>query len=272
MQLSPDQFPGARPSQMVMEGADRYRKKMGITSPVLNSATSFVPPSASRAMGQAYDNLQDGRNDPETQAAYRQLSDHIGRQYDHMTAPTSKGGMGIDVDESMEDPYGNPYHGVADQLVRRIGQDVENNHHITVLSTNATGGRPYGGLTPQRNTELRAVHDVMGHVAAGRAVDSGGEEAAYQSHASLFPPETHRALSTEFRGQYHGMLQDQQFRIPKMGLMPANLSDPHKLPMKPGEDISGALIKAHQQNARFGMLPDEELKGANPQRGAKDWD
>jgi hypothetical protein len=48
---------------------------------------------------------------------------------------------------------------------------------------------------------FRAVHDVFGHAATGRAFDPHGEEAAFRSHYAMFSPQARPAMATETRGQ-----------------------------------------------------------------------
>lgn len=94
------------------------------------------------------------------------------------------------------DPYVTASGAPNSKAMRR---DVRDNRHISVLSTAVTGSHPF--LTDAENDLFRAVHDIFGHAATGRAFDQDGEEAAYQHHRSMFSNRAIPALTTETRVQ-----------------------------------------------------------------------
>jgi hypothetical protein len=139
----------------------------------------------------------------EAEPHYRALVEETKRQFDFMTSPRSKGGMGLDVEVTAGDPYSKPsnipnsLYGAPDPA--GMMRDVRENNRIKVLSSELTGGHPF--LTNDENNMFRAVHDVFGHAATGRGFDAHGEEAAFRSHFSMFSPMARGAMATETRAQ-----------------------------------------------------------------------
>ena len=241
------QFVGASPVPEVAAGASRYRKMNGFLAPEQDYRQSVVPPSQTQAMGRAYAQLPD--YDAQALPAYRQMAEETGRQFDHMTKPRSKGGMGIDVSVHDTDPYG------ADdwsKVMPELRNDIVNNGHIGVLSTRSTGGHEV--FSNDQNDMFRAVHDVFGHLGSGRGVDRHGEEAAYQKHAAMFSPQARGALATETRGQNsalhanNGVFQDQ-----KIAVMPGQYQVPRNLSSLQFGEMAGARQMAVEKNRQQGL-------------------
>jgi|SRR5881398_829700 len=204
---------GASPVPSIVAGANGYAEKSGIEP--LNTGFGHVvmPESVSRRIASAYDRMPSFDN--QAVPAFHAMAEETGRQFDHMTRPRSKGGMGIDVEVTKHDPYGAAgYHTVIPEL----RDDVENNHRIKVLSTGSTGGHPY--FSNDQNDMFRAVHDVFGHLGSGRGVDFGGEEAAFQKHSSMFSPLARQAMTSETRGQNSSLRVTGQFPEQKIALLP----------------------------------------------------
>lgn len=122
--------------------------------------------------------------------SYRALEESVNKQYEHMTTPTEKGGMGINVQVVSESPYTHP---------QDMHEDVTKNKTLRVLSTQATGG--HGLWSDEQNDRFRAVHDMFGHLATARDFSPHGEEAAFASHAAMLPNRALRALTSETRAQ-----------------------------------------------------------------------
>jgi hypothetical protein len=183
----------------VVRGANAYRASQGMApvSPQRSFANVAVDPVVSRHIAGLYEAAQS--NDPAAHASFGAMREDTMRQFDHMTAPTHRGGMGMNVDVTQHDPYtpqGTPedpngFHAMA--------RDVTQNKHISVLDTGATGGHPY--FSNDENNAFRAVHDTFGHVGSGRDFDRNGEEAAWRSHSSMFSPAARPAMTAETRGQ-----------------------------------------------------------------------
>lgn len=147
--------------------------------------------------------------------AYLRMRDETHRQFEHMTAPRSRGGLGIEANVTHEDPYEN-----AGALMH----DVTHNHRLNVLSTRSTGGHPL--FSDDDNDMFRAVHDYYGHFGTGRGFDRHGEEAAYQAHARMFSPLARQALATETRGQNAMLIRRGAFPQQKIALIGADRAVP----------------------------------------------
>jgi hypothetical protein len=143
------------------------------------------------AMYKTFERGQSGPLSPEMHRSYEALRQHLGPQFEQLTAPRSEGGAGIDVQFTEENPY---------ESFSEMHNDVSQNNRLKIWST-AAGGTSHGIMSDRENDMFRAVHDAYGHLGIGRNFDRHGEEAAYLSHAQMFPPEAHQALAAETRGQ-----------------------------------------------------------------------
>lgn len=236
---------GSSPVEAVSAASQRYAHEQGFHLPEANYSRVVMPASASHALGAAYDRMPEF--DKSAVPAYRALKEETGRQYDLMTRPRAKGGLGLSVEVQHEDPYG------ADDVNKVFGEfrgDVVNNHRMKVLSTQATGGHPI--FSNDDNDMFRAVHDVFGHLGSGRGVDFDGEEAAYQKHSRMYSPLARQALATETRGQnsalrLHGSFQDQ-----KVGVLPEHMQGLQFGANAP--DRAQAAERARAKNVAQGIL------------------
>jgi hypothetical protein len=156
--------------------------------------------------------------DHEAVPAFRALREETSRQFEHLTRSRSRGGLGIDVSVTPHDPYAN---------AGAMHSDVNNNSHLAVLSTTSTGGHPF--FSNDENDQFRAVHDAFGHMATNRSFDRHGEEAAYQSHATMFTPLASQALATETRGQNAHLIRRGSFAAQKIALLPGSTADAPRL-------------------------------------------
>lgn len=159
--------------------------------------------------------------------AYEALRSEVKEQFDYLVND-----MGIKVDVVEQDPYKNGSEMMA---------DLEQNGHISVLSTAATGGHPL--FTNEENDMFRAVHDVFGHAGAGTNFDRNGEEASFISHFQMFSPLAAQALATETRGQnswltYSG---NDTFAEQKIALLPPVMTLPYP---NEGQQDAQALLKS----------------------------
>lgn len=243
-----DQFNvGSAPVPEVAAGAARFRQTMGYTSPEPDYSRAVIPASASRAIGKHYADLPD--YDPAAVSSYHAMAEEVGRQFDHMTAPRSKGGMGISVHVSDEDPYS--IEGDRPPIMHQLRSDVENHGRMSVLSTRSTGSHPV--FTDDQNDMFRAVHDTFGHLGSGRAIDMHGEDAAYQKHAGMFSPQARGALATETRGQNSALHLTGTFQDQKIAILPRKYHRPGNLsPLQFGE-MHQAAHDAVAENRKFGI-------------------
>lgn len=209
-------FPGASPDPRIAAGALRYQQQHGLATGPADFGHVVMPGAATQALSEAYGRLP--HFDSGAVPAYRAMREEVGRQFDHLTAPRSKGGMGISIEATAHDPYGQ--HSV-DDVVNEIRHDVNENNRIKVLSTKTTGGHPF--FTDDENDMFRGVHDLFGHLGSGRGVDRHGEEAAYRKHAAMFSPLARQAMATETRGQNSWLHRKGDFPEQKVGLLPSPL-------------------------------------------------
>jgi hypothetical protein len=201
----------------IQHSAAQYRTEHGIARPRSTDYSGIVMPrTASRQIARAYDKLPDF--DPKALPAFHAMRHEVGQQFEHMTKPASRGGLGLHVEVTDEDPYQED--GVYG-IIRNAKRDVEANNRLKVLSTRATGG--HAVFSNDENDMFRAVHDLYGHLGSGRGVDIHGEEAAYQKHASMFSPLARQALATETRGQNAGLHATGDFVDQKIGILPAHM-------------------------------------------------
>lgn len=240
---------GANAVPEIAAGAARYRQMNGLLTPEQDYSRAVIPPSQTAAIGRAYMDMPEF--DQRALPAYHAMREQTGRQFDFMTRPQSKGGMGIDVSVQKEDPYGGFASG-PDNIIRDLRHDVENNHHISVLSTGVTGGHPV--FSNDENDMFRAVHDVFGHLGSGRGVDRHGEEAAFQKHAAMFSPLARRAMATETRGQNSALhLNGGQFQEQKVGFLPQHMTLSRNLQSLQFGEMAGARDFARFHNRRLGI-------------------
>jgi hypothetical protein len=143
--------------------------------------------------------------------AYREFRDETAAQFDFLTRPTSRNGLGIEVGTAPRDPY-------PDAAAMML--DLHDHRRLLVYSTAACGnGHPF--LSDDENDMFRAVHDAFGHAAIGRGFDRHGEEAAWCKHATMYSALGRRALATETRGQTCTLIyQGTRFPEQKMMLLP----------------------------------------------------
>lgn len=205
---------GATPDPRIAAGALHYQRQHGLAPGPSNFSHVVMPSAATKAISAAYGRLPEF--DSGALPAYRAMREEVGRQYDFMSKPRSKGGLGISVESTADDPYGK--HSV-DDVVNEIRHDINEKNHIKVLSTKTTGGHPF--FSNDENDMFRAVHDVFGHLGSGRGVDRHGEEAAYRKHSAMFSPLARQAMATETRGQNSWLHRQGDFPEQKVGLLPS---------------------------------------------------
>jgi hypothetical protein len=199
------------PVRAVVEGARRYNAQNGLkTRDHWDYSRIIVAPEAIAKIGAAYMSLP--FIDNAAPAAWRAMAEETKRQFDLITAPVSRGGLGITVTVEQADPYDTSAPGGT----RLFIEDVANGR-MRVMSTATTGSHFF--FSDDVNDMFRAAHDIFGHAGTGRGVDRHGEEAAYRKHSTMFSPLARKALATETRGQNHAMIaaggvfQDQRVAV-----------------------------------------------------------
>lgn len=193
--------------------ADLYKQHHGLAPhPPVDYSRVVALPDSTRALAKGYD-LLSNRPQEEAFPAFHAMGEETGRQFDYLTRSPKRGGLGLSVFTSRENPYSGP---------QEMFNDIADNKRIRVLSDSATGGHPV--FSPDQNEQFRAVHDVFGHYATGRGFDRHGEEAAYLHHARMYSPLARRALAVETRGQNSSLITNGTFPRQKVGLMGAQAS------------------------------------------------
>ena len=172
------------------------------------STYALVDEDRARRIAEEYEKAEHRPNDPEVQAAYRQMVKETLEQYKAILATGIKIEM---IPAGAKDPYA--------ETPRMATEDARNNNHLWVYSTRegfGTGeefspdGNPLledsgftdaNGVPMLANDVFRAVHDYFGHVKEGVGFRADGEENAWRAHAAMYSPLARRAMTTETRGQ-----------------------------------------------------------------------
>lgn len=240
---------GSSPDPFVSEMSNRYSEMNGLRVPPRlgpRFGNVVITRPATEEIGRAYDALPDF--DPKAAPAFKQMAEESGRQYDYLTKPRSRGGMGIDVEVTKQDPYQEDgVHGI----INNIRNDLRENNRIKVFATAATGGHPI--FTDDQNDMFRAVHDVFGHLGTGRGVDRHGEEAAFQNHANMFSPLARQALASETRGQNSSLHLNGGFGPQKVALLPERMQRAQFGLSGTPADQQAAVEEARLKNAQQGL-------------------
>ena len=200
----------------IRASARSYARQSGIHLPDRDYSKVVAHPSVTQQVGQAY-----GRMASFNEAAlpaYHAMREETLRQFDHMTSPRSRGGLGLNVEVSKEDPYGS---GGLNTIYREFRDDVVHNNRMKVYSTASSGGHPI--FDNDTNDAFRAVHDVYGHLGSGRGIDRHGEEAAFQKHSRMFSPLARQAMTSETRGQNSAYMVEGGFPEQKVNVLPSHM-------------------------------------------------
>lgn len=251
---------GASPVGDIRRGSEDYSRRNGIYVPPAVAhgyGRVAITRAASQQIGRTYDALPDF--DQRAIPAYRQMREELGRQYDHITKPRSKGGMGIDIEVSKEDPYGfagekpkaDYSNWDANRIVGEMRDDVQNSNRMRVYATASTGEHPF--FSNDENDMFRGVHDVFGHLASGRGIDMHGEEAAYQKHSAMFSPLARQALASETRGQNSSLHLNGQFGPQKVALLPEHMQSAQFARTGGLEQIRQSALDARAENRKQGI-------------------
>lgn len=166
--------------------------------------------------------------------AFRAMHEETKRQFDYLTRPRAKGGLGVEVGVTSHDPY--EHNGEPDPA--GMMADARRGR-LNVMSSATTGGHPVFGN--EGNDMFRAVHDYFGHFKTGRGFDQHGEEAAYQAHARMYSPLARQALATETRGQNAMLHRRGAFPDQKVALLPSGTM------RQPTPRNRGALLREARQ-------------------------
>jgi hypothetical protein len=201
------------------DGAARYAATVGLRSrpDVVDFAAIVACPVRARQICAAY--LAGPVWDRAAVPAYRRFIRETAAQFEFLTRPQRRGGLGVQVAVGAEDPYPD-----AAAMVR----DLVTNQRLRVYATGGPGNA-HSLLSPEENDMFRAVHDAFGHAASGRGFDRHGEEAAWRKHLQLYSPLARLAMTTETRGQtsvFIWHLAGRRFPTQKTMLLPSVFCTP----------------------------------------------
>ncbi len=193
-------YTGFKPAQ---QAAERYMRDVGMN---YNPPEAYVPVDVERArrIAAEYDKMPHAPNDPAVRAAYQKLADETMAQYD----AARRAGVKFEFMPEGKDIYGNPRNALKDIYQNNRMYVFPTESGFGTLGADVSGnpllqktGETWGGKPVLVNDAFRAVHDYFGHAKNGVGFRAGGEENAWQAHASMFSPEARRALTSETRGQ-----------------------------------------------------------------------
>jgi hypothetical protein len=210
--------------ECIAAGVDRYHPRLESVPPIPTAFDRvYGCPVWGRQIAAAY--MAAPVVDPRALRVYQVFRDETMHQFEFLTAPTGRGGLGVQVEVQPTDPYPDAVAMTA---------DLRENHRLKVYAT-ASSGNEHPVLTADENDAFRAVHDAFGHAAIGRGFDYDGEEAAWLSHCRMYSTVAWRALTTETRGQNCAMLFacDGAFPKQKAVLLPSQFSDPNSVRLVP---------------------------------------
>jgi hypothetical protein len=192
-----------------------YAQAAGRPVPAVDFTTVVNCPDRGRQIAEAYEAAP--RFDPSAIPAYTAFVRETVRQFQFLTRPIERGGLGVEVVLSQRDPYPD---------AATMMNELRERHRLRIYMT-AACGNPHPYLADFENAMFRAVHDAFGHAAMGSEFGADGEEAAWLAHSHLYSPLARRALTTETRGQQAALLYGNQqgFAPQKLCLLPAAFSE-----------------------------------------------
>jgi hypothetical protein len=163
------------------------------------SSSPVRPPQVDAEVAQevadSFTEAQSTPNDPQVNAAYRELEKESDRAYSALTDET--GGLGIRVAFTRCcAPYGSDKEMIVavreEHLLEVTTASVERSRTHPLL-----GGEPGGAYD-----RFRAVHDIVGHVAPGLGFDRNGEFGAWAAQEWLYSWPARWALATELHAEH----------------------------------------------------------------------
>lgn len=194
------------PIGKIHDVAEQYMREAHPDRPY-TPPTKYHPldPEHSKAIAQAYEDMQHTPNDPATKASYEALIKETADQYQAI----KKTGLKIEpIPADMPDPYAaNP---------RMAARDVAENNHLWFYPTEQgfgtlskisdnpmlrKTGEKIGGHDLLANDMFRVVHDYFGHLKEGHGFRAAGEDNAWRTHAQMYSDIARPAMTTETRGQ-----------------------------------------------------------------------
>lgn len=209
---------------LARRGAERYSEGHGFHISSLDFKRVVANPRRGARIAAAY--MAAPVSDPAALPAYRMFIQETARQFEFMTEPRRRGGLGLEVEVCPVDPYPD---------AATMTYDVAEHGHLQVYATRA-GDNKHPVLTDDENDMFRAVHDYFGHAAIGRGFDRHGEEAAWLHHGGMYSRLARRALTTETRGTNSTLVyfyRGRRFPEQKAMLLPERFCDLARVTLLP---------------------------------------
>jgi len=176
-------------------------------------ATRHVRPSETQAVGECFLSART-RVNPLVALAYRELEAQTDRQFAALTDPS--GPYRITVVGTREvTPYATAEELIASVLASRTLEITR----IPADRIHPLLGCEAGGA----HDRLRAVHDLIGHVATGYGFDRDGEYSAWLVQRDLYSGLARWAAATELHGEVSALWTTGQFAEPKAALLDRQL-------------------------------------------------
>jgi len=154
------------------------------------------------------------RTDPLVTLAYQQLERQTDRQFAALTDP--HGPYRITVVATGE---ATPYRDAAELITSVLDSRILEVTRCPADRTHPLLGREPGGAYDR----LRAVHDLVGHVATGYGFDRDGEYSAWLVQRNLYTGLAHWAAATELHGEVSALWITRQFAEHKAVLLDRHL-------------------------------------------------
>jgi hypothetical protein len=174
-------------------------------------APQRVHPGETQAIAESFISART-RPDPLVALAYRQLETQTDREFAALTDP--QGPYRITVVGTREiTPYANAGELIASVLASRT-LEITAQEQAHPLLGNEAGGAYY---------RLRAVHDLIGHVATGYGFDPDGEYSAWLIQRGLYSGLARWAAATELHGEVSALWATGQFAEHKAVLLDRHL-------------------------------------------------
>lgn len=175
--------------------------------------TRHVRPSETQAVGECFLSART-RVDPLVALAYRQLEAQTDQQFAALTDPC--GPYRITVVGTREvTPYATAGELIDSVLATRT---------LEITRTPADRRHPLLGCEAGgAHDRLRAVHDLIGHVATGYGFDRDGEYSAWLVQRDLYSGLARWAAATELHGEVSALWTTGQFAEPKAALLDRQL-------------------------------------------------
>jgi hypothetical protein len=172
-----------------------------------------VPPAETEAVADCFLSART-RTDPLVTLAYQQLQTQTDQQFATLTEPG--GPYRITVAATGEvAPYRDATELITSVLTTRI---------LEVTRCPADRAHPLLGCEPRGAYDrLRAVHDLIGHVATGYGFDQDGEYSAWLVQRDLYTGLARWAAATELHGEVSALWVTRQFAEHKAILLDRDL-------------------------------------------------